>query len=766
MREGSLFFLLGIVLFMQLPELPGRYLFILLPFLYFLLSKNFVLRIFSWGLAGFLWAFFWANNLLSQQLANQIEGEALEITGQVVSLPVVRGYATRFQLQAHKLIDEEGHSWPLPGKVRLSWYRSEQEIRPGQLWRLRVKLKRPYGFMNPGGFDYEAWLFQKRIRATGYVLKDDINFLVTEPQGEYLNRLRYYLRSQLNGILDEAPNAALLLTLIIGDRSGLESEHWRVLSATGTNHLMAISGLHIGFIAFLGFWVARYLWPLAGHTSSLIATPYVSMLSAMMCAVFYAGLAGFAIPTQRALCVLCVFLGLRFFHRQTSISYTICAALLIVLLIDPFAVLSPGFWLSFAAFIVIIYGFSYRINARGLWWRWGRIQFLVAIGLLPLLALWFQQVPILSMLANIIAVPWVSIFTVPLALLGAVLLTVSQSLGGFVLHIALKSVDSIWYFLSLLAELDFALLSLPHASSVALVLAFIGVALLLMPYGLPGRHLGFVCLLPLFFPVTDKLASGELSFTVLDVGQGLAVVVHTRNHVLLYDTGAKYSKNFNAGSAVISPYLRFSGVTGLDKVVVSHGDNDHFGGFSSLVDVHPIKSISSSVPHRFEASSAVMCNSTQSWVWDGVNFDILHPEPANHFHGNNASCVLQITAGRHKLLLTGDIEREAEEVLVNNYGPELSSTVLVAPHHGSRTSSSEVFLDAVMPNFVIFPVGHRNRFGFPKQDIIARYKKRGVKQLQTSGSGAIEFRFTASGVSFSEYRHQNRRFWHTVADNS
>ena len=764
MRAASLCFLLGIVLFVQCPELPSLYWFALLPFCLLGCRYHVGLRLFTWAVAGFLWAFFCATNILSQQLATEIEGVNLELTGKVVSLPLVRPGMMRFELEPYSLFDHAGRAWPVPGKIRLSWYQNRVEIIPGQIWRLQVRLKRPYGFMNPGGLDYEGWLFQRQLRATGYVLQRLENTLLAEGDGEYLQRLRYALRSKLVGVLGQAPNAALLLPLIIGERGSMSSEHWRILTATGTNHLMAISGLHIGFIAFLAFWLMRIIWPLGGPTSLFLASPYAAMLSALVCAAVYAALAGFAIPTQRALAMLVVFLGLRLLHRQTAATHIMALALLAVLLIDPFAVLSAGFWLSFAAFSVILYGMNSRLDTQGLWWRWGRVQLLLAIGLIPLLIFWFQQIPLLGMPANIIAVPWVSIFTVPLALLGALVLTISEPAGAFVLQLALKSVDIIWSVLTFLAALEFAVIPVQHRSWPVLLLAAAGVALLLMPAGLPGRYLGLVFFLPLAFPVTQKPRAGELHFTALDVGQGLAVVLRTQHHVLLYDTGARYSGRFNAGSAVISPYLRSLGITELDKLIVSHGDNDHIGGFHGLTERIQIRSIVTSVPDAFAVAEASTCDDTQRWQWDGVIFDILHPAPESGLRGNNASCVLRVSVGGQSLLLTGDIEKRAEKILLERYGRKLAADILLAPHHGSRTSSSEAFLDAVQPHYAIFPVGYRNRFGFPKRDIIARYKKRNIRQLQTARSGAIEFQLGAAGLALTEYRQQSRRFWHTVAD--
>ncbi len=460
--------------------------------------------------------------------------------------------------------------------------------------------------------------------------------------------------------------------------------------------------------------------------------------------------------------MLGVLMTLSIFNRRTGAAHLMAAALLAVLIIDPFAPMSPGFWLSFAAIAVIAFGMAGRVGGRGLWWRWGRIQYLVALGLAPLLTLWFNQVPLLGIAANSIAVPWISLLTVPLVLGGVILLMVSETAGRLLLELGAGTLDLIWSLLAGIAGLKFTVLPVASPALPVLAAALIGVLLLLAPRGIPGRWVGMVWMLPLFFSATQWGRAGDFRLTLLDVGQGLAAVVQTREHTLVYDTGPRYSDSFNAGSGVVLPYLRHAGITGIDLLIQSHGDMDHIGGLNDILAGIPVAGILTSVPQHIDHPGVVPCRAGQRWRWDGVLFEMLHPRPGSRLRGNNRSCVLRVSRPGQALLLTGDIEEAAEKELVAGHGGALASQVLVAPHHGSRTSSSPALLEQVRPAMVLFPVGYRNRFGFPKQDIINRYRERGVSILDTARSGAIEVRFTGKDSRTIQYRRKLRRFWHTL----
>ncbi|MEE9286898.1 MAG: DNA internalization-related competence protein ComEC/Rec2 [Gammaproteobacteria bacterium] len=760
MRLGILAFLLGILACVQLTSLPDSRLIFLIPVGIGLILFTRRLRLPAFFLCGFLWALFRADWILSDALPKAIEGQTVTVEGTVASLPTPRGRAVRFELDIERLVFD-GRDWDPPGRVRLNWYGNPPRLSPGEPWRLAVRLKRPYGFMNPGGFDYEGWLFRERLRATGYVVKHPVNQRLDMAKVASIQRLRHRLWDVIQGALGDAPETGLVGALAIGVRDKMSQSQWQVLTGTGTNHLMAISGLHVGLIAGLVFFVARWLWSLAGVTVQYLAAPRFAAIAGLLAAFAYAALAGFSVPTQRALVMVALVMAGVLTHRRIASIDLLLLALGVVLVIDPFAVISAGFWLSFGAVAVILYGMIGRSPVQRIWWRWGRVQWLVAVGLLPMLIVWFQQYPVVGMVANLVAVPWVSMVVVPLVLLGTVTIIPFNAFGTALLKLSGNALALLWPFLDWLSKLDFATWQQSPPLIWALLVSVMGVAILLLPRGVPARWVGLVWLFPLFFPGASRPAEGELWFTLLDVGQGLAAVARTRDHVLVYDTGARFSARFNAGSAVVVPYLRYHGINELDTLVISHGDNDHIGGAKSLLEQIPVERILTSVPNRVKHSRVTYCMDGQSWRWNSVDFEIIHPPDRSRRSHNNRSCVLKISAAGGTILLSGDIEASAERRLLKSHPEIASTTVLIAPHHGSKTSSSPPFIDVVSPDYVLFPVGYRNRFRFPKTDIIDRYRQRDVHILDTARHGAITFKLNDRVSTPETYRQAERHFWNT-----
>ena len=762
MRTESMLFVCGALLLLQSSALPPLYPCLLLLLLVALLAGKYrICRWILWLGAGFCWCLLRADGLLDNHLDPALEGVPLTIEGRISGLPVCRRDTCRFVLKTQAPVGNAGQQKDFPRRIRISWYDHSPLLVPGQLWRLRVKLKRPWGFMNPGGFDFEGWLFQQGIRATGYVLEKGENRLLEASVPMSVDYLRHTIRQKLaTVVLNDLP-AALIPALVVGDGSRMEDQNWRVLTATGTNHLLAISGLHIGLVAGMVFFLLRRLWPLSGKLAVAMASPRAAALAAMLAAVVYAALAGFAIPTRRALVMTGAVLLQTLLYRRFSHSHVFCLALLLVVVIDPMDVLAPGFWLSFGAVGLILYGMSHRTGIRGLWWRWGRTQYVVALGLAPMLTFWFRQIPVTGMLANLVAVPWVSLVSIPLVLGGSLLLPVADSLAGFVLWLAAISLEWIWLFLEKLAEFGPGVLALPAPSPFALISGMIAVLVLLAPRGIPGRWLGIICLLPLLSPIRTQPSPGEFSLVLLDVGQGLAAAIRTREHLVLYDTGPRYSDMSNAGGSVILPWLRHAGLDRVDLLILSHGDADHAGGLRDVLQDVEVGAVISSIPQEVVHQDSRECHSGQSWEFDDVHLQILHPPRNTRFQGNNASCVLKVSTRNFSVLLPGDIEREAEWGLVRDHAAEIRADVLVVPHHGSKSSSTTAFIRATGARYVLFSAGYRNRFGFPNQDIIARYQATGSRMLDTARSGAIEMRFTDSGIDTIRRRQNSRRFWHS-----
>jgi competence protein ComEC len=615
--------------------------------------------------------------------------------------------------------------------------------------------------MNPGGFDYEGWLFQHRIRATGYVADNAHNRFTGLTEDQIINRARYFLRDKLTTALAGSPFTGLVLALSLGDRSLISDEAGDVMIRTGTNHLLAISGLHISLVAALFFFLARKLWCVGGLLPLYMPAPKAAVFAAILAAAGYSLLAGMSIPTQRSLIMVTIIMLGLFSHRRYPLSAVFCAALLLVLLADPFAVLDAGFWLSFAAISIIAYGMSSRVDVDNLWWRWGRTQYLVAIGLLPLLLLFFGQYSLTGLGANYAAIPWVSFLVTPFAIAGTVLMVGLEPLGRLCLELSAAALGLLWPFLEVLAELDHGVWRQASNSVWATGAGIVGAAWLLMPRGMPARWIGLVWMLPLLFPVKTRPVEGDLWFSLLDVGQGLAAVAHTRAHTLVFDTGARFSGNFNTGRAVAVPYLNYYHVDHLDKMVISHGDNDHIGGAEAVLAAYPGTPVLTSVPEKFNPVDAQLCRAGQSWRWDGVDFSILHPDDGAMDSDNNRSCVLMIRAAGGSILLSGDIEAPAEIKLVRKFQKLLAADILVVPHHGSKTSSTPAFISAVAPKLALFPAGYRNRFKFPNKAIIARYAATGAGLYNTAKDGAILITINKPGVSVVRYRTAAGRFWHT-----
>ena len=710
---------------------------------------------------GFFWAALRAEISLIPLLPAGLEGKTVLLEGEVLDMPRrLSARQQRFLFAAERLDDGGGWS-DFPAKVRLDWYGFGFSPVPGERWQLAVRLKRPHGFLNPGGFDYERWLFQQGIRATGYIRKDRARNrrLAAASAG---SGLRSRLQSAFDAMSADGSQMAMIRALTIGDRSAISALQWNVLRATGTSHLMAISGLHISLVAGLVFWLARLIWLRCGSLTEQLPASRVAAVIGLVAALLYALLSGFGIPAQRAFIMVSVFTLAIVFDRYTSLFQVIGLAVVATLLIDPFSVLSAGWWLSFWAVTIIAFCVTGRHGQAGFAQKWINLHIILAFGMLPLLLVFFQEASLIAPVANIIAVPWVSLVVVPVALSGTVVFALNETAGELLLQLAGVLLELIWPLLQWLSRLDFALWHQSTPVAWTLIPAFLGMAVLFMPRGLPGRWTGLLLLLPVFLVRPEGPAEGEVRLTLLDVGQGLAAVVETRHHTLVYDAGPRFSETFDTGQAVVVPFLRHRGIAQLDALVVSHGDNDHMGGVASVLDAYPAREVLSSVPARVPGASARACRRGQHWEWDGVYFTVLHPGGEDDLSGNNASCVLRIqAAGGQSVLLTGDIEQQAEQLLIHGQREQLPADVLVVPHHGSKTSSSRAFIGAIRPNIALFPSGYRNRYGFPKPVILDRYTDMQAAVYQTGLDGALTVTLTAApGMpEIQRYRDTVKRYW-------
>ncbi len=736
MNKILLLFAAGTVLVQWMPSLPSvGWAVLLLPLA--LLWRRQWLRPLVALAFGIGWGVLQGHWMLQHRLPQTLEGIDLVVEGEVVSLPVRRDGLVRFELAPERmsgLPDVE----PVLRKLRLSWYGSPETIEAGQLWRLKVRLKRPRGLRNPAGFDYAQWLFTQRIDATGYVRSDPENRLLqAEPGWLNLHSRRDRIANRLDNYLQAGSAAAVIKALSLGDRRGLNSDSWRVFSRTGTSHLIAISGLHVGLVAGWLWFLGQWCWRRSTRLSERFPAQRAGALLAILGALIYAALAGFSLPTQRALVMIAVALGGVVLAQPVRPGRSLTLALFLVILLDPVAPLTVGFWLSFGAVALILLVLAGRLARGSRLSQLLRIQVAVSLGLMPLLFLHFGEASVLSPLVNLAMVPWFSLVLVPMSLIGLLLLPLPALAAPWYGALQWLSAQTL-QLLSWLSEQPVATLQLAHSPGWLTLAALGGGLLLLLPGGTPGRSLGLLLIAPLLCIETQRPQAGEYRFTLLDVGQGLACVVETERHLLVYDTGPAYASGFSTSEAALLPYLASRNLSHLDLLVVSNGDADHAGGVAVLEDALEVDDRLSGEAQALSGFRS--CIAGESWSWDGVDFRILHPPPSRRFSkSNDNSCVIHVSNGLWSLLLAGDIEREAEHSLLAQAGGQLKADILVAPHHGSATSSSAPFVQAVRPRWVVFSTGYRNRYGFPRQAVVERWRTAGAVTINSAQAGAVSF---------------------------
>lgn len=778
MRSAILAFVFGVWWLQQQATLPGTAWFaasLLIPLPWLLrrhaLPFRFTLLL-AGMLAGVLWAAMVAHLRLADALPMAWEGRDIQVVGVVASLPQLQERGERFLFDVER-VETEGAV--VPSRLSLARYfagfhdrspaLAESEFRPGERWRLTVRLKRPHGTYNPHGFDFEAWALERDIRATGYMRQHpgDARLSTLVPYPAYLvERLRESVRARFHSVLGDAPHAGILLALAIGDDDAIPDADWETFRKTGVIHLVSISGLHITMVAGLAFLVVQGVWRRSEKCVLRLPARKAATVAGLGVALAYALLAGFSVPTQRTVYMLATLAAALWWGRGASMSLALCWALFAVVLLDPWAVIAPGFWLSFGAVALLAYAGSHRLRQEG-WFRASlRAQWVIALGLTPLLLALFQQVSVISPLANAVAIPLVSLVVTPLALLGAVIP------ADAILHLAHAVMEECMRLLQLAADWPLAVWQQHAPPAWTIGAAVASVIWLLLPRGFPMRWAGVAGLAPMFLLLPPLPGPGELRMTVLDVGQGTSVLLRTAHHALLYDTGPRYSAEADSGNRIIAPFLRGEGVGKLDGMLVSHDDLDHAGGALSLLKGIPVAWMASPLPNGHPlhgyARRDVLCYAGQGWTWDGVHFEVLHPaleSYAAEAKDNDLSCVLKATSPYGSVLLAGDIERLSEGELIARAGEGLRADVLLVPHHGSKTSSTPAFLEKVHPAGAVFTVGYRNRFGHPKKEVVDRYRALGSGLYRTDRDGTVMFDFRQQGeIEVGRWRRMAPRYWH------
>jgi competence protein ComEC len=707
---------------------------------------------------GFFWAAGAAHLRMADWLAAELEGRDLDVVGVVASLPAVGERAVRFEFE----VESSGER--LPRKLLLAWYRSpwseegaaliEETVHPGERWLFTVRLRRPHGHVNPHGFDYEAWLLERGVGATGYVRQRGERKRLGSRNGflDYVERAREAVRDRFQSHLGATPAAGILAALAVGDQRAISAEEWRLFNRTGVTHLMSISGLHVTLVSGLAAWLVSFGWRRLPAAVLRLPARKAAAAAAIGAALGYTLLAGFAVPAQRTFWMVSVVAAALWFGRIAAPARTLALALAVVVAVDPWAPLAPGLWLSFGAVALIFYVAANEGRVA----QWGRMQWAITVGLAPAALLLFGQVSVAGPLANALAIPLVSVVITPLALAAVVLPF------EFLLSAAAWLVEWLLAFLEGCAALPGALWQQHTPPVWAVALALAGAGWILAPRGVPWRAGGLALMAPAFSLAPPAPVHGEAWIAALDVGQGLAVLIRTAHRALLYDTGPAYGSEADSGGRIVVPLLRAAGVRSVDLLVLTHEDIDHLGGALTLLETLEVQALASSLPRNHPLHSLVpapvRCAAGMVWHWDGVRFEFLHPAPGwEAARRNNQSCVLRVAAGASSVLLTGDIERAAESFLLGKSIPR--SDILLVPHHGSRTSSSEQFIAAVAPRWAIVPAGYRNRFGHPAREVLERYARAGVTVLRTDLHGAVSMVLNQDAPQPTAERLRVPRYW-------
>ena len=782
MRVFVLAFVLGTLGLQQAAELPSIALFpaavAVLLTLWLIPVRFRVARLACLALAGVfagVGAAAWrAEARLAEALPLAWEGEDVEVVGIVAALPQVTENGTRF------LFEVEAVRTPravIPTLLALTWYAERAKggsgaappprLTAGERWRITVRLKRPRGLANPHGFDFEPWALERGIRATGYVrVKAGVELVAARIDGwpHTLHRWRGEIRDATLAHLGDARLRGVLVALAIGDQDSIAADDWEVFWRTGVGHLMSISGLHITMLAGLAFAIAHFAWVRVPALALRIPARKAAVVFGTLAALAYSLMTGYQVPAQRTFVMLAVVAACVLADRHGSPSRVLALAALAVVGLDPWAVLSAGFWLSFGAVAAIFYVMALRTGHHGKLRGAALEQLAVTVAMLPMLMALFQEVSLVSPIANAFAIPLVSLVVVPLTIAGA-FLPLPWLLDGAHLLMTWVMVPLEW-----LAGLPLAMLESHAPAAWTIAAAAAGCAWLLAPRGVPLRSAGAVWIAPMFAVLPPAPAPGEAWLEVLDVGNGLASVVRTASHALVYDTGPSWNADADSGNRIVVPFLRGEGINRLDGVVVSHADDDHSGGAASIAYSRAPGWILSPLEpdHLLHGAFAktTRCEAGARWRWDGVEFAVLHPSREIYAETrkrkeNDRGCVVRVSTQAYSVLLAADVEARAEAEMLARDGTALRSDVLLIPHHGSKTSSTPAFIDAVAPAIGLLSVGYRNRFHHPNPGVVARYAVRGVELHRTDREGALHITLPAQSSGMIGVENQGRRvrYW-------
>jgi competence protein ComEC len=683
------------------------------------------------------------------------EGRTVALEGTVASVPLAVADGTRFRLAT---VPQAG----VPPLVELTWYEPDRRLRAAERLRLEARLRRPRGFANPGGADQAARMLREGIGATGYVR-------TLESGGRSWRDVarrpvlvaRDEIAAATRRALGERPAAGIVAGLSVGLQDALSPGQWRDLARSGTSHLMAISGTHIGMLAALAAWIAGGLQRLRQRRGAHGTVRDAALVAGSLAATGYASLAGWSVPTQRTAIMIAVVAGALRLRRRLAAGDALALGAVAVLALEPLAPLAPGFWLSFGAVAAILHATGGTFDRPGVARSYVQVQVAVTAGLVPALAACFGSVSIVAAAVNLVAIPLYTLLIVPAVLAATALLVTLPDAGTVAMQGVAWLVEATWPVIGVPASWSLATWGVSGVTPWSGAVMAAGAAATLAPLPAPGRLAGLLLLVAACAWRPQPPAEGAARLALLDVGQGLAAIIETRRHVLVYDSGPSFRTGSDTGALVVEPYLRHRGRRRIDTLVASHDDLDHAGGAGSLARSLPVAQRVASGRSLDALGPTARCTRGARWSWDGVSLEWLHPAADARVGDNDGSCVLLVRAGPHAALLTGDIERRAEAEIVARARPGRIDVLLV-PHHGSRTSSTAAFVAATRPSWALVPAGHRNRWGFPKPEVVQRWQDAGATVLVQSATGSIEFALDPRRAIEPPtlWRQERRRFWH------
>ncbi|WP_296447517.1 DNA internalization-related competence protein ComEC/Rec2 [Rhodoferax sp. UBA5149] len=719
-----------------------------------------------------------ASVFLNDALDAGLEGRDVAVTGVIAAMPQHNEAGVRFRLEVEsaQLMDKPVR---LPPSIYLGWYsgvfggsgaggvgelqRQPAAIEAGERWQMTLRLKAPHGGSNPHGFDYELWLWEQGLQATGYVRagpKDPPPQRLAQTGMHPVERARQQVRDRIFERVAERKYAGLIAALVVGDQNAIDRADWDIFRATGVAHLMSISGLHVTMFAWLAALAVGWLWRRSEYLCLRLPAPSAALAGGVLLATAYAFFSGWGVPSQRTVLMLATVGLLRLSGKQWPWPHVWLLACAVVVAMDPWALLQAGFWLSFVAVGVLFATDSGadsvdRTGARGHFYSMFREQWVITLALTPLTLLLFGQVSVVGLVANALAIPWVTLVVTPLAMLGV--------LAAPLWDLAALAIAAMAWYLQLLAALPFATVSVAQAPLWAGAAGVVGGLLLAMQLPWSLRLMGLPLMLPVLLWQAPRPLQGQFELLAADIGQGNAVLVRTARHVLMYDAGPRFSRESDAGHRVLVPLLRALDAP-VDMLMLSHRDSDHVGGALAVLAMQPQAVLLSSIEDDHELQAvrrATRCVAGQRWRWDGVDFEVLHPRAGDYDAANKSnamSCTLRISNGVQSALLAGDIEQAQEARLVAE-GASLKVDVLLVPHHGSKTSSSAAFLDAVQPRIALVQAGYRNRFGHPAEPVLARYAERHIRVVDSPHCGAATWQ-SAHPLDVKCQRTEGLRYWH------